>query len=148
MDRSPLSSEKLAQAMRVCGRAWVQALGQQLEPHGLTLLQWAVLECVLDCPGTRQRQVAEMVGTDAPSLVRLLDGLEQAGWVTRKPLPEDRRVKLVWPQPSAQERVAAVRQALGPVYERAFAGMSDEDRKKLLALVRHTEAMLRAPVSA
>lgn len=46
--------------------------------------------------GVRQTALAERIGIESPSLVRLLDQLEALGLVVRKDDPSDRRAKGLW----------------------------------------------------
>jgi DNA-binding MarR family transcriptional regulator len=137
------SNEQLSTAMRESSKAWVQALSAGLGRVNLTVLQWAVLECVLESPGLAQTAIAQQVGTDTASLVRLLDGLEKAHWVQRRPCPGDRRVNLVWPHDEAGPRVAQARAALEEVYDRAFSPMGESNKAVLLGLVEQLTRALK-----
>ncbi len=75
-------------------RAWRMRVDALMRPLGLTSATSSVL-CTLACgpkPLT-QRELAELIGVEGPTLVRLLDRLETMGWVRRDPVPGDRRMK-------------------------------------------------------
>lgn len=75
-------------------RAWRMRVDALMRPLGLTNATSSVL-CTLACspkPLT-QRELAELLGVEGPTLVRLLDRLETMGWVRRDPVPGDRRMK-------------------------------------------------------
>lgn len=129
---SVVFNENFSQTMRDCGRVWVHALAQTLAAHNMTVLQWAVLERVLEQPGRSQTELAHLVGTDAPSLVRVLDSLVQQGWVERRACEDDRRIKKVWPTQGVQSRVDAVLADIHLVHERAFSGLSEVERAQWL----------------
>ncbi len=59
-------------------RAWRAEFDRRFRPMGLP-----------------QGRVAELLGVEGPTLVRLLDRMEKEGWVRRQPSETDRRVKLV-----------------------------------------------------
>src|SRR6202000_2887090 len=58
---------------------------------GLTHSQFRLWCAVAESPHGRCGQLAEQVGVTAPTVTRMLSGLEAAGFVTRAPSAEDRR---------------------------------------------------------
>jgi MarR family transcriptional regulator for hemolysin len=56
-----------------------------------------------------QRALADQLGVEGPSVVAMLDRLEQAGLVLRTPSPSDRRVKLVLLTDAGRDLYARVR---------------------------------------
>jgi DNA-binding MarR family transcriptional regulator len=52
--------------------------------------------------GVIQRELAEISGTSAASVSSLIDGLEKAGYVERRPSPEDARRKEIFVLPKAK----------------------------------------------
>lgn len=111
------------------------ALTEALESENLTLLQWAVLELVVDKPGMSQVELARAVGVEGPSLVRVLDGLERQGWLERQVDGEDRRVNRVYPVDAACHRMRQAQQAVATVQRRAVSRMDERDRGEFLRLV-------------
>jgi MarR family transcriptional regulator, transcriptional regulator for hemolysin len=85
-----------SQALVEAARTWRSRLDARLRPMGLSSAMWTVLSCLArkDGPLT-QRELAQAVGVEGPTLVRLLDRLEEGGWARRMADPEDRRVKRV-----------------------------------------------------
>ena len=60
---------------------------------GLTRAQWSVLAHLARNEGTNQAAAADVLEIEPITLVRLLDRLEAAGWVERRPDPNDRRAR-------------------------------------------------------
>jgi DNA-binding MarR family transcriptional regulator len=71
-----------------------QLNGQLVAEHGLTINDYEVLLRLARAPDRRLRRVdlAEQVLLTASGITRLLDGLEQAGYVERGSCETDRRV--------------------------------------------------------
>ncbi len=63
---------------------------------GLTRAQWSVLAYVARNQGSNQAALADMLEIEPITLVRLLDKLEAAGLVERRPDPADRRVRRLY----------------------------------------------------
>lgn len=69
------------------------ALGQALEPFGVTPTQYNVLRILRGAgsAGLCRREVRERMITPVPDATRLLDRMESAGWIERERQGEDRR---------------------------------------------------------
>lgn len=63
--------------------------------HGMTLWGYTVLMAVVDAPTRSQLALAQAVSVDKSKLVLVLDELEAAGLVRRRPDPTDRRARIV-----------------------------------------------------
>ena len=60
--------------------------------HGMTRAQWAVLARLDRQPGLSQNELAHLIDVEPISIGRLVDRLEEGGFVQRSPDPADRRV--------------------------------------------------------
>jgi MarR family transcriptional regulator for hemolysin len=77
-------------------RAWRTKLDQRLRPLGLSQGKWRTL-IHLSHGGDRltQKEIAERMGIEEPTLAGLLNRLEDDGWIKRQESPNDRRCKIV-----------------------------------------------------
>jgi MarR family transcriptional regulator for hemolysin len=77
-------------------RAWRTKLDQRLRPLGLSQGKWRTL-IHLSFGGDKltQKELAEGMGIEEPTLVGLLNRLEDDGWIKRQESPNDRRCKIV-----------------------------------------------------
>lgn len=87
---------EFAPMLMICGRGWRRALNNALTEHNLSDASAAPLIALLR-QGDRipQGVLAERVGVEGPTLVRILDSLENVGLICRLPDETDRRIKLV-----------------------------------------------------
>ena len=60
---------------------------------GLTRSQWRVIAHLSRNEGATQTELADLLEIERATLARLLDRLETAGWLERRPSPKDRRAK-------------------------------------------------------
>jgi MarR family transcriptional regulator for hemolysin len=75
-------------------RKWRARVDEALRPTGLTLARSTVLYWVDEIgEGATQRELADIMGIEGPTLVRLLHALEAQGLIERVPMPGDRRAK-------------------------------------------------------
>jgi MarR family transcriptional regulator for hemolysin len=77
-------------------RGWRAELDRRLAGLNLSQARWLVLLHLArfdDAP--TQRELAQSVGVEGPTLARLLDSLESQGLVRRQAVVEDRRAKKI-----------------------------------------------------
>ncbi len=87
---------EFAPLLMICGRGWRRALNNVLTEHNLSDASAAPLIALLRHGDLiPQGVLAERVGVEGPTLVRVLDSLENDGLICRVPDEGDRRIKLV-----------------------------------------------------
>ena len=78
--------------------------------------------------GVAQARLAELLEIEPISVSRLLDRMEEGGWIERRQDSTDRRVRMIFPTEKTRAVFAEVKAVAGEVYERALAGLSTEER--------------------
>lgn len=86
-------------------------------------------------PGLSQAQLAEQLDMEAISLVRLIDSLQEAGLIERRPHAHDRRIRTLWLTGAAQPILTQVRSVADEVRAQALGGLPDTEREMLLDLL-------------
>lgn len=84
---------------------------------GVTRSQWSVLFQLGRQEGQTQSELADNLDMEQPSLVRILDALEEARLVQRRPDAHDRRIKRVF----LAEESHTILEPLGKVAEKTVA---------------------------
>ncbi|MEZ5834138.1 MAG: MarR family transcriptional regulator [Geminicoccaceae bacterium] len=107
--------------------------GQQF---GLSTAQWRLLVHLVREGAAAQARIAELLEIEPISVSRLVDRMEQAGWVERCPDPADRRVRIVHPTAQALAAFNEVRLMAGEVYEIAQQGLAAEERAVLIEALK------------
>ena len=82
-----------------------EELDRRLSQHGASLWNWVLLKEAAHAEGASQRELAQHMGIEPPTLVRQLDKLAEDGLVERRPDPDDRRVVRVIVTPAGLERL-------------------------------------------
>jgi DNA-binding MarR family transcriptional regulator len=100
--------------------------------HGLSAAQWRLLVRVVKEEGIAQARLAELLEIEPISVSRLIDRMEEAGWIERRPDPRDRRIRTIHPTAKSREAYGEIKSHAGEVYEEALAGMPTEARKALI----------------
>src|SRR3954471_24367969 len=70
---------------------------------GLTRSQWLLLTRLHRRPGASQTELADMLEIDRASAGRMIDRMEKAGWVQRRPDGVDRRINRLYLTPGARK---------------------------------------------
>ena len=81
-------------------------LDRRLSEHGASLWNWVLLKEAANADGASQRQLAQHMRIEPPTLVGHLDKLAEQGLVERRPDPDDRRVVRVVITPTGRARLA------------------------------------------
>jgi len=108
---------------------------QKARAIGLTRAQCSLLFRLSMQEGMNQARLAELMEMEPISLARLLDRMEQAGWVERRADPADKRAYRLYMTAKAKpvlERMLAV--GLETRGE-ALAGISQADRDRMIDLL-------------
>ncbi|MBL4583264.1 MAG: MarR family transcriptional regulator [Pseudomonadales bacterium] len=88
--------EEFGFALIRLARRWRMRLDRQMKTEGLTESQWNTLVYLArGGNGKLQKDLANSIGIEGPTLVRLLDNLEEKGLVERRASATDRRGKTV-----------------------------------------------------
>jgi MarR family transcriptional regulator for hemolysin len=99
---------------------------------GLTRSQWWVLNHLFRNDGVTQSELAEILEVEKPTLGRLLDRLEQKGWVRREADANDRRAKRVFLTQEVEPAIKAMRAAAADMRRDAVAGLSAEQQERFV----------------
>lgn len=87
----------------------------------------------------RQKDLAEKLDIEGPTLVRVLDTLVSQGLVERTEAPGDRRAKLVSVTAAGHAYIEALSDRLHALRSRIFAGVSQQDMDATLRLLATLE---------
>jgi DNA-binding MarR family transcriptional regulator len=111
------------------------ALLQALRPLGLELRHFAVLIALSTHGSMSQSELVAAVGSDKASMVRVVDDLERADLVARRPFPGDRRVHAVELTPHGLEVFDAAHVAARPIADGLVAHLRPGEAEQLLDLL-------------
>jgi MarR family transcriptional regulator for hemolysin len=87
---------RFASALHTTARAWRVALDARLKDLGISQAGWMTIAMVAKSDtDLSQKQLADLLGVEGPTIVAMIDRLVAAGLVQRAQSPFDRRVKLI-----------------------------------------------------
>lgn len=107
-------------------RRWRARLDERLKHTGLTQSRWSVLLSLSKSGPLSQRELAERVGIEGPTLVRVLDKLEKQDLLERH-VGHDRRVKVVRVTDAAGPILDEIMRIAAALRHEVLAGVSPAD---------------------
>ena len=117
---------------------------QRARGLGLTRAQYQALAYIARNEGIHQNGLADILEIEPISVGRLIDRMEQTGWVERRPHPSDRRVRLLFLTEKAKAVFARMRALGDAIREEALAGIAPPDADRLLELLLQVRRNLSA----
>ncbi|KPX37375.1 MarR family transcriptional regulator [Pseudomonas savastanoi pv. glycinea] len=109
-------------------RGWRAELDRRLADLGLSQARWLVLlHLARFAEPPTQRELAQSVGVEGPTLARLLDSLEKQGLVQRQAVVEDRRAKKILLSDTALPLIEKIETIANVLRIELFEGVSEED---------------------
>jgi len=122
-----------------------------MKPLGVTRAQWWVLAHLSRHDGMMQTQLADVLEVGKASLGDVIESLESAGWVTRRPDPNDKRAKRVYLTRPAQGLIKRMTALEVEFNQQVLADLSTDERVALfnaLLKVKQSIARITAPKAA
>lgn len=120
--------ENLGLLITETSRAWRSELDRRLKPLGLSRARWIVLlHLSRGGDGLVQKELAERIGIEGPTLVGLLDRMARDGWIERRQCGDDRRSKRVFLSQHARAIMREINHEAAELRREIFHGISEED---------------------
>ncbi|HEV2980214.1 MAG TPA: MarR family winged helix-turn-helix transcriptional regulator [Solirubrobacteraceae bacterium] len=117
-----------------------------LKSVDLTPALFAVLNVLGAREGAIQQRLSADMGIDPSAMVTLVDELEAAGFAKRRRRPGDRRAWEVAITPKGRRTLERARRLVTRVEDDVLAGLTEDQRRDLLNLLR--TALASAPAQA
>lgn len=112
----------------LAARQWRRLGAELARAHGLSEATFEPLIQLAHMEGpARQNALADAVGIEGPSLVRLVDQLEAAGLLTRAEDPSDRRAKILSLTEVGHAKVTEIESDLERLRAETFVALPDSD---------------------
>ena len=110
---------------------------------GFTRTQWMALRRVGDQPGVNQSELAESLEVEKATAGRVIDKLENFGWLERRQDDADRRVKRVYLTELGRRIHSEITPIAEAMVEEELAGLSAKERETLTDLLLNVKQRLQ-----
>ena len=112
-----------------------RCLSGGLAAHGMTLAQHDVLMTLCHGDGITQQELAERLLVTKANVVGLIDRVGAAGWVERRPDPEDRRVNRLYLTDAGRKLARAAAPGQHALVKKIFGSLTEAELRQLHALL-------------
>jgi len=112
-----------------------RAFDERVRPEGVTGPQARLLLMLDRSPGENQGHYADLLDVEPITLCRMVDRLEDAGLVERRPDPDDRRARRLHLTAKSRGKLARVRERLDAMVEEILTGLSIAEREEFVRLL-------------
>lgn len=122
----------LAQVSRLMRRSF----DERARAIGVTRPQWHVLGILSSNEGINQGGLAEILEVEPITAGRMIDRLQDAELVQRRPDPDDRRAWRLFLTPRGQDLLTKLRPFAKETFEIALEGIDEAQREALLGMLQ------------
>ncbi|MDM8011253.1 MAG: MarR family transcriptional regulator [Parasphingorhabdus sp.] len=128
-------SEAIGFLIHDTARLFRRELNERMRHSGVTALQWRLLAYLARNEGTNQVKLAEFLEVEPITLSRMIDRLADAGMLSRRRDPDDRRAWRLYLEEQSLPLIVELRAASAKLTEAAQEGLTTEEREQLASLV-------------
>ena len=121
-----------------------RAFDERVRTTGMTGPQARLLLALERTPGENQAFHAERLEGEPITLCRMVDRMEEAGLVERRNDPSDRRARLLYLTPKAENEAARIRDALAGMLDQMVSGLNDNEQAEFSRILHHVTDNLSA----
>lgn len=134
--------EQFAESLHLAAHGWRTALDRRLRPLGYSRSRWMVLLHISREDGITHRDLAERMGIEAPTLVRLIDRMEAEGLLKRYASETDRRVKHLHLLPDGRKEVERIRASAADLRGEILSGLRKSEISTTLDVLQKIRTTL------
>ena len=120
------------------------AFGAQFAPADAVPRQYSVLYLVSLNPGINVKALSAAIGVDQSTLVPTLNVCEERGWIRRRRSNTDRRVTVLELTKAGERSLQLAGKMLDAHEAWVTSGLSDNQRRQLLALLRKIRSNVKS----
>lgn len=126
-DKQHFKQDSLGFLLGSVARLIRSAFQKRVEHCAITFAQAKALIYVARNEGVRQVHLAELLELQPMSMARLIDQLQEAGFVERRPDPDDRRAYRIFLKAEAESQLEAIAKETCGLREIALEGVKKQD---------------------
>lgn len=142
MNTQPRAELEFGFLLRDVSRLLRRDFEVRVQKLGMTLTQWRAVAHLARESGISQAALADVLEVTPITLTRLIDRMEEAGWVERHRDPSDRRAVCLHLTSTVQPLLNQMHGHAEATHKAAFAGISQTSQRQMLQLLAHVKGNL------
>ena len=131
----PNDNRKLFDALATVNRKLRSVFDARVKERGLTLPRARMLFALARKEGLNQRELAEELDIETPTIVRLLDGMEKQGFIERRVELSDRRAKQIHMTDVGRSVADEIQKLASDIREEVLGGLQPQEIAVALKVV-------------
>lgn len=146
-EQAPEGEPEAFQSMRrieYIARIHHMAFSTILSKDGLPPAQVGAVKTMIRRPGMSQRELADELHIQRATVTIMLQKMERAGFVDRRPDPEDQRISRIYPTDAAIAMEEENKKAVDAYFQRCFQGISSDALRDLAETLTRIGGNLQA----
>ncbi|MCV9965859.1 MarR family transcriptional regulator [Pararhizobium sp. BT-229] len=128
-------NRELFDALASVNRKLRSLFDARVKERGLTLSRARALFALSRRDGLNQRELADELGIETPTIVRLLDGMEKQGFIERRVEASDRRAKQIHMTKRGRDIADEIDRLACEIRKDVLGGVDDKDKATALQVV-------------
>ena len=125
-----------------------RVFNRRVKDVGLTRTQWQVLYLLYQHDGQTQTELADTLTMAKPPLGKVVDRLEEDGWVERRDEPKDRRAKRVFLTEKVTPLIGPLERIVDEIGDITTSGLSNTDREAFIKFLHAAHRNLAGEADA
>lgn len=140
MSAQPTSSPRVRERtltvlIHEVGLLAVKLFNRQIKDVGLTSSQWHVLYLLHEHDGQTQTELADHLTMAKPPLGKIVDRLEEDGWVVRRDDPQDRRANRVFLTQKVTPLITPLQKIVDEIGDTTMRGLTKAERRAFIGFL-------------
>jgi len=144
MGLGPNDDDYIGYVLSDVARLMRTVFDRRVRELGLTRAQWLMLTRLTRRPGASQTELADMLELDRASAGRMIDRMENGGWLERRPDPVDRRIKRLHLTPHARSVHASMWKVAEATVDDALKPLSKKEQAEFTRMAAAVKRRLQA----
>ena len=140
---NPVLGRELIEDLAAFNRKLRAVFDKIVRERNMTLPRARVFFTLNKKDGINQKELADRLELETPTLVRILDAMEGQGFVERRVAGSDRRAKEIYITETGKVGAGVIDEIAVSVRAQVIAGISESDLKTTLNVVRAMQANLQ-----
>lgn len=147
MAKTGASGEEIGYLINDITRLLRRVFDARVRDYGLTSAQLRILSPLFESDGLTQKDLADQIDMEAAPTGRMLDKLEESGWITRCPDENDRRVRRVYITKKVNPYSAGIKKEVEKLFDVALDGCGAQQKQVFAQTLELMRANLAKEIS-
>lgn len=139
-------NEQFSESLYLVTHAWRTELDRRLRPLGFSHSRWFLLLCLSRKDGSTHSELAQSMGIESATLVKMVDHMEREGLLTRCGSETDRRVKHLHLSEEGKKAVEDIRSYTTNLRKEVLSGLSQAEIRNALDVLNNIRDKLEKQI--